>query len=88
MAITWNYKIEVSDNSVFEEIAKERQISFPDELKEFILKHNAATPSHYNFMVGNNERVLGAVLSFNHGEADTDSVYTALEAIEDRRLIP
>ena len=88
MTVTWKYKIDLSDENVFEEIEKERDISFPEELKEFILETNAATPSKYNFMVGNNERVLGAVLSFNHNESDTDSAFTALSVINDNNLIP
>ncbi len=88
MAITWKYKIEVSDSGVFEEIGNERSISFPTELRDFILKTNAATPSKYNFMVGNNERVLGSILSFNRNESDTDSVFTALSAIDDNNLMP
>lgn len=88
MAITWKYKIDVADTNVFAEIENERNISFPPELKNFILNANAATPSSYNFMVGNNERVLGAILSFNRNESDTDSVFTALSVIDDCDLIP
>lgn len=88
MAITWKYKIDLANTSVFEEIEKERAVSFPEELKKFILETNAATPSEYNFMVGNNERVLGAILSFNREESDTDSVFTALAIIDDKNLIP
>lgn len=88
MDITWKYMIEVSNTSVFEEIEKERRIPFPKELKEFILKTNAATPSKYNFMVGNDERVFGSVLSFNRNDSDTDSVFVALAAINDKNLIP
>lgn len=88
MAIIWKYKIDVADPNVFEEIASERKISFPTELKDFILNANAATPSNYNFMVGSNERVLGAILSFNRNESDTDTVFTALSVIDDSNLIP
>ena len=88
MAVTWKYKIDISDIGVFGTIAHERNISFPKELKEFILETNAATPSKYNFMVGNNERVFGAVLSFNPEEKDVDSVFTALSIIKDKDLIP
>lgn len=88
MAITWKYKIDVTDSNVFEEIGKEHGISFPAELKDFILNTNAATPSKYNFMVGNNERVLGAILSFNRNESDIDSVFSALSVIDDSNLIP
>lgn len=88
MTIIWKYKIDVSDPDVFEEIEKDCGISFPKELKDFILETNGATPSKYKFMVGNNERVFGAVLSFNRNEIDTDSVFTALAVIEDKSLIP
>lgn len=88
MAITWKYKIDVADPNVFEEIASERKISFPAELKNFILNANAAIPSNYNFMVGSNERVLGAILSFNRNESDIDTVFTALSVIDDSNLIP
>lgn len=88
MAVTWKYKIDIINTSVFDEIGRERGISFPHELSKFIIQTNAATPSSYNFMAGNNERVFGAVLSFNRGEADTDSVFTALSVIDDKNLIP
>ena len=88
MGITWKYKVDVFDSDVFEEIGKERGISFPKELKNFILETNAATPSKCIFMVGNNEKVLGSVLSFNHNESDTDSAFTALSVIDDKSLIP
>ena len=88
MAITWKYKIDVADNNVFAEIEEKRNISFPTELRDFILETNAATPSSYHFMVGNNERVLGAILSFNYNESDTDTVFTAFSTIEDSNLIP
>ena len=39
MELTWKYKIDISDPAVFDEIEKERQILFPDELKEFINAH-------------------------------------------------
>ena len=88
MNIEWKYKIEVNNTIVLTEIEKERQISFPKDLKDLIIEANAATPSKYNFMVNNSEKVLGAILSFNRNEADTDSVFTALNAISDTNLMP
>lgn len=88
MGITWKYKIELKTSSVFKEIEKLRKIIFPGELKKFVLENNAATPSRYNFMLGNDEKVLGAILSFNHDESDGDSVFTALSIIDDKNLIP
>lgn len=88
MELTWKYKIDVEDTTVFEEIERERKIIFPEELKAFILKCNAATPSKYCFMVGNNERVFGAVLSFNRNEEEAESVFDVLPIIADENLIP
>lgn len=88
MSIVWKYKIEIADVSVFAEIEKARGIKIPDELRSFIMEVNAATPSKYNFMVGAVEKVFGAVLSFNRGETDIDTVFTALTSIEDKNLLP
>lgn len=88
MENTWKYKIELRDVQVFDEIAEQRKTTFPEDLKQFILEHNAATPERYNFMVGVNERVFGAVLSFNHEDEDADTVSPALTAIKGPELIP
>ena len=84
----WKYKIDVVNPEVFAEIEKERKITFPDELKELIIEANAATPAKYNFMAGSSEKVLGAVLSFNRNETDTDSVFFFLCAVTDTNLLP
>lgn len=88
MNIVWKYKTEVSNTNVFTEIEKERDVKIPDELKDFIKETNAATPSKYNFMLGNVEKIFGGVLSFNRNEPDTDSVFIALMAVEDKKLMP
>jgi len=88
MEIIWKYKIDLLDESVFDEIGNERSITIPTELKKLIKVGNAATPSNCKFMVGVNERVLGAILSFNKGEPDTDTVFTALKTVNDRNLLP
>lgn len=84
----WKYKIEIENTNVFYDIEKERGIKIPDELKTFISDCNAATPSKYNFLIGTVEKVLGAVLSFNRGETDIDTIFSALTTIEDKDLIP
>lgn len=88
MSIVWNYKIELEDKKIFSKIEKERGIIIPDELKEVVMEGNAATPEKYKFTVGSTERVVGAVLSFNRKEKDADTVFTALEVIEDKNLLP
>lgn len=88
MNIVWKYKIELADKNVFGEIEKERGILIPEELKKLVIEANAATPDKYNFMVGPTERVFGAILSFNKNEEDTDTVFTALEVIDNKMLFP
>ncbi len=34
------------------------------------------------------DAVFGAVLSFNKNEEDTDTVFTALEVVDDKKLFP
>ena len=84
----WKYKIDVVNQNVFSEIEKNYGITISEELRALILMANAATPSKYNFMLGTTEKVVGAILTFNKGETDTDTVYSALSAIEDRSLVP
>lgn len=88
MDITWNYKIELSNDAVFSDIEEEYGIVIPEEVRNLIKEYNAATPSKYNFMVETAEKVLGAILSFNKEDNDVDTVFTALDVIEDKNLIP
>ncbi len=88
MSIMWKYKIDIKDMTVFDEIEEMRNIVFPEDLKKFVIKTNAATPSDYKFMLGNSERVFGAVLSFNRDDRDVDLVFTALNVISDNNLLP
>lgn len=84
----WKYKIDIADPNVFFDIEKEFGVVIPEELRSLIIIANAATPSKYNFVIGDTERVLGSILSFNVGETDTDTVYTALSIMEDKTLVP
>ena len=88
MDLTWKYKIDLTNEQVFDEIEKGRGIEIPSNIREFIRKTNAATPSKYNFLIGSTEKVLGAILSFNRDEKDTDTIFTALSAIKNRDLFP
>lgn len=84
----WKYKIDVTNQNVFSDIEKKYGVMISEELRALILTANAATPSKYNFMLGTTERVVGAILSFNEGETDTDTVYAALSIMEDKSLVP
>ena len=84
----WNFKIDLSDIQIFDKIEKKRGIIIPENLKKLIVKGNAATPEKYKFMVGTSERVFGAVLSFNEDEKEADTVFTALDTIDNKELLP
>lgn len=88
MNITWKYKIDLADEAVFAEIEKEWGRAVPQKVRELARECNGATPSRYNFMAGSTERVVGAVLSFNKNEEDTDTIYTAMDVVEDKNLMP
>lgn len=84
----WKYKIDLADETVFLDIEREYGIRVPEEVREIVRNYNAATPSQYHFMIGTDERAFGAVLSFNRGDEDVDLVFTALDVIEDKNLMP
>lgn len=84
--MVWKYKIDLEDKAVFSEIEQSRGIEIPEDLKQLVIDENAATPEKYCFMVGNNERVFGAVLSFN--KADDDTVFEALDVVKDKNIFP
>ena len=84
--MVWKYKIDLEDKAVFSEIEQNRGIEIPNDLKQLVSDENAATPEKYCFMVGNNERVFGSVLSFN--KSDDDTVFKALDVVQDKNLFP
>ena len=86
--IIWKYKSDLLDEEVYTRIENERGIEIPSEIKELISEANGATPSKYKFVVGDKERVLGSILSFNENEPDSDSVFTALMVVKDANLLP
>ena len=85
--MNWNYKIDL-ENGALEAFEKSTGIIIPDDLKDIIVNYNAATPEKPLFMAGSAERIFGAVLSFNINETEADSVYTAVDAVSDKSLLP
>lgn len=87
MNIEWKYKIDLEDNAV-STISKEYGVCIPDDLVKLLKEANAATPSKTKFMVKVDERILGAILSFNPGEKDADSFDSAMNVGFDKKIIP
>ena len=44
MSNFWRFKIELKNQTIFETIQQDMSKKFPDELKDFIIDHNAASP--------------------------------------------
>lgn len=84
----WKYKVDLIDGSVFDEIEKKYGVKISSGFKRFIKKHNGATPVNYKVKVGEKDRVVGAILSFNKNEKDADSAFLALDGLKGTGLLP
>lgn len=87
MNIEWKYKIDLADNAL-SEMASKYQVVIPDDLKELLMVANAATPSKTRFMLRVDEKILGAVLSFNPNEKEADSFESAMNIGFDKNIVP
>ena len=87
MNIEWKYKIDLADNALSEMTSK-YQVVIPDDLKELLKVANAATPSKTRFMLKVDEKVFGAVLSFNPNEKEADSFESAMNIGFEKNILP
>ena len=87
MNIEWKYKIDLAENAIAE-MVKKYQIIIPDDLKKLLMVANAATPSKTRFMLRVDEKILGAVLSFNPGEKEADSFESAMNIDFKKNIVP
>lgn len=87
MNIEWKYKIDLMDNALLEMSGK-YQVIFPDDLKDLLKVANAATPSKTKFMLKVDEKVMGAVLSFNPNEKEADTFESAMRIGFERNIVP
>lgn len=87
MNIEWKYKIDLEENALAE-IAEKYQVVIPADLKDLLKVANAATPSKTRFMLKVDEKVLGAILSFNPGEKEADSFESAMNIGFEKYIVP
>lgn len=87
MNIEWKYKIELEENAI-SNMENKYGINIPEELVSLLENANAAIPSKTKFMVKVDEKLLGAVLSFNPNEKEADSFDTAMLIGFDKNIIP
>lgn len=84
----WNYKIDLKDERVFKDTEEKYGIEFPENLKEFIVRNNAASPDNDCVIVDGIERVYGETLSFNKEETEASTFDAAKSAVEDNQYLP
>lgn len=87
MNIEWKYKIDLADNAL-SEMSGKYQVIIPDDLKKLLKVANAATPSKTRFMLKVDEKVFGAVLSFNPNEKEADSFESAMNIGFEKNVVP
>ena len=87
MNIEWKYKIDLNENAIAG-ISSKYNVTIPEDLVNLLKKANAATPSKTKFMVKVDEKILGAILSFNPGEKEADSFETAMRIGFEKNIIP
>lgn len=88
MNLVWKYKINLKDQKAFSKVGELTGIDVPDELKKLILEANGASPVKSSVTINGNERIFGAVLSFNENETETDDVFTAIKIVRHKGVIP
>lgn len=84
--LQYKYVKELKDNNVFSQIEKERNVKVSNTLRSLIKNANAGSPNRKLCIINKKERIIGSILSFNKG--DTDSVFLAMDVVEDKNLLP
>ena len=84
----WQYVSNIQDENVFKQVSDEYKLEIPSDFITFIKKYNAGTPEKCHIKINGVERIVGAVLSYNKGEADVDSAFLALDVLKDKNLLP
>jgi len=84
--INWELKIDVKNPNIFDEVEKEYGVEIPENLRTLIIEANAGMPDKNLFYVNGVEKVFGVMLSYNR--EDYDNIFTALEIMENKRIIP
>ena len=87
MNIEWKYKIDLKENAL-SQMEEKYKIRIPDDLRELLKIANAATPSKPKFKLKTEEKLLGAILSFNPNETEADSFDDAMQIDFGKGVIP
>lgn len=88
MSNIWRFKIELKQEDVFDKIQERIGKKFPDELRNFIIKYNAASPDENCIVINGVERVVNTVLSFNEIDTEAITYMSVAKVINKKSLIP
>ena len=88
MSNVWKFKIDIKDENVFNKVAKKYNINFPDDLKEFILQYNAASPDDNCVVIEGVERIYDETLSYNEDEVEASTFESAKKSIDNSDFLP
>jgi len=85
--INWKYKIDLVDDAIYR-MSNKYGVIIPNDLVKLLEVANGATPSKSKFMLKVDEKLLGAILSFNPDEHEADSFETAMIIDFDKNILP
>ncbi|MCR4782557.1 MAG: SMI1/KNR4 family protein [Lachnospiraceae bacterium] len=88
MSNKWLFKIDLKDESVFDEYESVLQISFPEELKSFVIENNASSPELNGVEFNGVERVYDETLSFNRYEDEASTFLSAMNSVGNKAYLP
>jgi len=86
--ITWKYTKPLGSKTLIEDFERENNITFPDDLKDCLVKNNGGRPSKCIFDTEREkEKVFNSLLSFN--KSDIETIYMAFPIPEaGKKLVP
>lgn len=86
--ITWKYVKELKNEKAIDEFEKEHNISYPQDLKQILIKYNGGRPSLKFYDLPNEkDKEFKTLLSFNEDDIENVYKYYPLDSF-DKSLIP
>jgi len=86
--ITWKYVKELKNTAAIDEFEKKHDFSYPQDLKQILIKYNGGRPSSkYYDLPNEKDKEFKTLLSFNETDIETVYKYYPLDS-SDKSLIP
>ena len=86
--ITWKYVKDLKNVKAIDDFEKEHNISYPQDLKQILIKYNGGRPSSkYYDLPNEKDKEFKTLLSFNEDDIENVYKYYPLDS-SDKSLIP